>query len=54
MADTSKRIVKAECLTCGKWWEAPNAHGVGARHAQAAGHFVIVEVTNIYGYHGGR
>ena len=39
---------KAYCVECNGTdypkWEGRNAHGVGARHAKATGHQVIVEV----------
>lgn len=40
----------ATCQDCGKQWTAKNAHGVGARHHQATGHTVHVEVGYAYIY----
>lgn len=34
----------ATCNTCGKTWGSRNAQAVGARHHQATGHEVYVEV----------
>lgn len=44
----------AECHTCGKTWDAKNAHGVAARHAQAHGHKTVVDVCYSYAYNDNR
>ena len=40
----------AECADCGKRWESRNAQAVGARHFEATGHTVHVDVNVGYTY----
>lgn len=40
----------AQCRHCDKSWESRNAMGVAARHHQATGHTVIVEVCYAHFY----
>jgi hypothetical protein len=40
----------AECADCSKRWESRNAQAVGARHFEATGHTVHVEVNVSYTY----
>ena len=40
----------AHCLTCGKKWYTPNAHGVGAKHARKYKHNVVTEIIFSYCY----
>lgn len=40
----------AQCLGCDRRWEGRNAQAVGARHFDATGHTVVVDVNVSYTY----
>ena len=46
----TKTIIVAWCHDCGKTWESPNAHGVGAQHARKHEHYVAIDRTITYVY----
>ena len=39
------RDVRAECQVCGEVWDSRNAQGVAARHTDATGHEVSVDIS---------